>query len=141
MMGNAYENVKERFGVLMSDASFVWGKMDERGEWDSLAEVARNIGLIYEFGTRVVVGMEYIATESAKAFGEFLTSGEKQSIVADYILDKLPIPVWLRSIVRRLVLGVIDSAVAMFNSKGGEWDAATKQKVAAMIRKEENAGR
>lgn len=140
-MTTAFENIKARFGVLMSDGSYVLGRMDEKAEWDSLAEVAANFSLLYEFGTRAVVNLEYVATESAKAFGEFLTSGEKQSIVADYILDKLPIPAWLRGIVRRLVLGVIDSAVAMFNSKGGEWDAATKQKVAAMIRKEENAGR
>jgi hypothetical protein len=136
MMGSAYENVKERFGVLMSDASFVWGKMDEREEWDSLAEVARNIGLIYEFGTRVVVGMEYIATESAKAFGEFISSGQKQGIVVDYILSKIPVVSWLKTIIRPLIVGCVDSIVGMFNSKTKDWNVTTKEKAIELIRSE-----
>ena len=137
-MTTAYENVKARLEVLMSDFTFVRDQMDEKTEWDSVAEVVKNFGLIYEFGARVVSGMTYVSVESAKAFGEFVTNSEKQAIVADYLLSKLPIPAWMTKIVRALILGVIDSAVAVL--KGKEPDTQLQAKAKAII-EAERAGR
>lgn len=133
-MTGAYENVKARLEILMSDFQFVRDQMDEKTEWDSVAEVVKNFGLIYEFGARVVAGMTYVSVESAKAFGEFVTNAEKQAIVADYLLSKLPIPAWMTKIVRALILGIIDSAVAVL--KGKEPDAQLQAKAKAIVEAE-----
>ena len=133
-MTGAYENVKARLEILMSDFHFVRDQMDEKTEWDSVAEVVKNFGLIYEFGARVVAGMTYVSVESAKVFGEFVTNAEKQAIVADYLLSKLPIPAWMTKIVRALILGVIDSAVAVL--KGKEPDTQLQAKAKAIVEAE-----
>lgn len=137
-MTGAYENVKARLEILMGDFQFVRDQMDEKTEWDSVAEVVKNFGLIYEFGSRVVSGMTYVSVESAKAFGEFVTNAEKQAIVADYLLSKLPIPAWMTKIVRALILGIIDSAVAVL--KGKEPDTQLQAKAKAIV-EAERAGR
>lgn len=133
-MTGAYENVKARLEILMSDFQFVRDQMDEKEEWDSVAEVVKNFGLIYEFGARVVAGMTYVSVESAKAFGEFVTNAEKQAIVADYLLSKLPVPAWMVKIVRSLILGIIDSAVAVL--KGKEPDTQLQAKAKAIVEAE-----
>ena len=131
------QNIKDRLEVLRQDGMFVLSKMDEMSEWAGLSKMSANFALAGEFATRVVVGVEYIKTESGAAVGEFITSEEAQIAAEEYIDGLIKLPKWLEFADDIIIRGAIKTVVAYYNGKyGNDWDVGTKEKAKKFI--EEN---
>jgi hypothetical protein len=137
---NIVNTILERVRVLMDDMAFVWGKIDELSEWDSLAEIKSNWNLLMELATRAVVCVEATSADIRKELQVIATSEEKRKAAVAYIDTWIKLPPYLEWMDNMVIGYVVDTTVGALNRKyGKDWGVTSRSRAVEIVR--ENAGK
>ena len=137
---NTVDVIMERIRALMSDTSYVWGKTNELSEWDSLAEIKANWGLLMDLATRAVLCVEFVALQAKAELQLIATNEEKRKAAVSYLDGMIKLPVYLEWMDDMILGYIVDMTVRALNRKYGKtWDVSSRTKTAELYR--ENAGK